>query len=169
MEKTEETEAMTFPAPLIHNTTVQEEWIDFNGHMNVAFYVYAFDRGYDFFMDAIGMDKAYREATGGTIFTAEAHVAYKGEVKLGDPLRIEAQLIEFDRKRIRTYQRMYHGTENYLAATVEWMSLYVDLNTRKVAEMPDVIYGNLEQMLTDHQVLDRPDDLGRGISMPSKK
>jgi|TARA_R110002072_G_scaffold517_17_gene3220 acyl-CoA thioester hydrolase len=160
---------MTFPAPLIHNTTVQKEWIDYNGHMNVAFYVYAFDRGYDFFMDAIGLDQTYRDATGGTIFTAEAHIAYKGEVKLGDPLRIEAQLIAFDRKRIRTFQRMYHATENYLAATVEWMSLYVDLNQRKVSEMPDLVHENLTTMLESHKALPQPEELGRGIAMPTKK
>ena len=69
-------------APLeLYRTEVPEDWIDYNGHMNVAFYLYAFDRGMDVLMQKVGLDAAHRESAGGTIFAVEGHLTYQRELQ----------------------------------------------------------------------------------------
>ncbi len=75
-------------APLeLHHETVRPEWIDYNGHMNVAYYVLAFDLATDSFFDFLGLDEAYRETSGNSTFAVEAHITYQRELAEGDPLR----------------------------------------------------------------------------------
>ena len=71
-----------------HTDTVRPEWIDSNGHMNLAYYVVVFDLATDRLYDALGIGNAYREATGNSCFTAETHTIYEREVKVGDGLRV---------------------------------------------------------------------------------
>ncbi|SME97697.1 (3S)-malyl-CoA thioesterase [Tistlia consotensis] len=161
---------MSSQGPLeVKRLKVEPGWIDYNGHMNVAFYLFAFDRGYDVFMDRIGVDQAFRERTGGTIFTGEAHVSYHAELKLDAPIALTLQVIGYDRKRLHTFMTMRHAEEDFLAATVEWMSLFVDLNTRRVAEMPDEIYAALDAIGRAHAALPRPAAVGKSIAMPAPK
>lgn len=145
---------------------VQPDWIDYNGHMNVAYYLVAFDRAYDVFMDAVGVDQPFRDRTGGTIFAVEAHVSYQAELKVEAPLVMALQLVGYDRKRLHTFMTMHHAEEGFLAATVEWMSLYVDLATRRVAAMPDEIFERVEAIGRAHAALPRPAVAGKGIAMP---
>ena len=119
MERSEE-----IPTPIEFTCRVQPEWLDYNDHMNVAFYIRAFDMAFDVFMDWIGMDDAGRAESGGTIFAAEAHVSYLAELRGGAPLRITLQLLEHDAKKMRTYLEMFHQEEGYLAASAEFLSLY---------------------------------------------
>ena len=148
---------------------VQPDWIDYNGHMNVAYYLIAFDRAYDVFMERIGVDQAFRDRTGGTIFAVEAHVSYQAELKVDAPLVLALQVVGYDRKRINTFMTMHHAEEGFLAATVEWMSLFVDLNTRRVREMPDEIYEKVEAIGRAHAALPRPELAGKAIAMPARK
>src|SRR5690606_22498874 len=110
---------------------VHPDWIDFNGHMNVAYYVLAFDRATDKFFDWLGLDEAYRQATNRSTFALEQHILYLREVRLGDPLRFTTQLIDHDAKRIHYFHRMYHDREGYLAATTEIISMHIDLGRRR--------------------------------------
>lgn len=84
----------------LHTESVRTEWIDYNGHMNVAYYVLAFDHATDAFLDYLGMDEHYRDERRCSVFTAEAHVTYDREVRLGDPLRFTTQLLDWDAKRV---------------------------------------------------------------------
>lgn len=155
------------PAPLeLHTEVVRPEWIDYNGHMNVAYYLLAFDHACDAFLDFIGLDEAYRGRTGGTTFAAECHVTYQREVGVGDRLRFDTQLIGFDEKRIHYFQRMHHDEEGYLAATTEWMSLHVDSTARRVAPMPREITDRLAAIAATHRSLPRPPEAGRVIGIP---
>ncbi|MEX0760507.1 MAG: thioesterase family protein [Tistlia sp.] len=148
---------------------VQPDWIDYNGHMNVAYYLVAFDRAYDVFMDSVGVDKAFRDRTGGTIFAVEAHVSYQAELKVEAPLVMALQLVGYDRKRLHTVMTMHHAEEGFLAATVEWMSLFVDLATRRVTAMPDEIYAKVEAIGRAHAALPRPAIVGKAIVMPTPR
>ena len=161
---------MTVPAPLdLHREAVRPEWIDYNGHMNVAYYVLAFDHACDAFLDYIGMDEAYRERTGGTTFTVEAHVTYQREVAEGNPLRFTTQLLGYDAKRIHFFVQMYHADEGYLAATVEWLTLHVDLEARRVAPMPDEITSRLAEIHATHKALPRPPEAGRAVTLSGNR
>ena len=128
---------MIHPAPLkLWQEVIQPEWTDHNRHMNVAFYTLIFDHAVDAFFNYVGLGRKYRETTNGTTFAVEQHVTFNKEVLQGDEVRCETQLIGFDNKRVHHYHEMYHLTEGYLAATCEFLSLHVDLETRRVAVMP---------------------------------
>lgn len=161
---------MTQSAPLIlHHESVQPEWIDYNGHMNVAYYVLAFDHACDAFLDHIGLDATYRERTGGTTFAAECHVTYQREVGAGDPLRFASWLIGHDEKRFHHFHQMFHAEDGFLAATSEWLSLHVDLGTRRVSAMAPHIRDRLAEMQAAHDSLPRPPEVGRVVGMPPPK
>ena len=158
---------MSIPAPLdLYRGQVEPGWIDYNGHMNVAYYVLAFDRAYDAFMDYVGLDDAHRDATGGSMFAAECHVAYKAELLQGDPIRVSTQVLGVDSKRLALFCSMYHAEEGYLAATYETLGLYVDLATRKVGLFPKTIRATLEAIRAAHVILGPPEGSGRAIKVP---
>ena len=114
---------------------VKSEWTDYNGHMNLAFYIHLFDSAWEVLLQKfnIGEDAAKIEKR--TTFAVESHTTYDMEVKVGDEVDINLLFIDFDKKRIVYKLEMIHKLEKYLAATTEVCSLYVDLNSRKVTEL----------------------------------
>lgn len=158
---------MQVPDPLIvHRETVRPEWIDYNDHMNVAYYVLAFDYAVDSFFDYVGLDEAYRKRHGATTFAAECHVTYQRELHAGDPLRFAVRLLDFDAKRLRYLLEMYHDTEHYLAATSEWLSLHVDLASRRVAPMAGELTGRLAALQAAQRTRPVPPEAGRAVGDP---
>ena len=159
---------MPVPAPLeLHRERVHPDWIDYNGHMNVAYYLLAFDHATDDFFDFLGLDEPYRTTTGNSTFAVEAHVTYQREVGEGDDLRFTTQLLGFDEKRIHFIHHMYHAQEGFLAATAEWLSLHIDLNRRRVAPFPEAIAGRLAEVFAAHGALPVPPEVGRVIGKPA--
>ena len=116
---------------------VKSEWTDYNGHMNLAFYIHLFDSAWEVLLQKfnIGEDAAKIEKR--TTFAVESHTTYDMEVKVGDEVDINLLFIDFDKKRIVYKLEMIHKSEKYLAATTEVCSLYVDLNSRKVTEFEE--------------------------------
>ena len=108
-------------------TTVAPEWIDYNGHMNVAYYVLAFDRATDRLFDYLGIGEAYRRATHHSVFALEAHVTYERELRQGEEFEIATRLIDADRKRLHLFHAMTRAKDNELSATIEVMGLHVDM------------------------------------------
>jgi acyl-CoA thioester hydrolase len=158
------------PAPYINETqSVQSEWIDLNGHMNIAWYLTAFDRAFDEAYQRMGLTQEALEKTGSSTFAAEMHITYQRELMLGDPLRIETILIGFDAKRMHWVQRMFNARENFLAATAEWLILHVNLRERRVAPMPEALKAELQAILDAHAVLPRPRETGRRIDLENRK
>jgi acyl-CoA thioester hydrolase len=157
-------------APFVSTSlSVRPEWIDGNGHMNVAFYLKAFDEGFDIAYDAIefGYDMIKRRSI--STMAAEMHITYQGELFKGDPFRIETQLVDFDRKRFHWFQTMRHGETGALAATCEWLILFIDMNARRVAAMPDDIFAMIGRVKAAHAKLPRPPEIGRHISLRNKR
>ena len=147
------------------NATVLAEWVDYNGHMNVAFYVLAFDKATDGLLDHLGLGETYRRTTNCSIYALEAHVTYDREVKLGAPLAIDTQLIDADAKRLHFFHRMTHADEGYLAATTELLGLHVDLAGPKAAPMPAAALAAVERLLGVHRALPAPPQLGHRIGL----
>ena len=136
------------------------DWIDYNGHMNVAYYVLVFDRATDDFFDFIGLTAEYRAAANISAFTAEMHVNYIREVKEGDEVFVTTQLLGYDAKRFHYFHRMYHAEQGYLAATSELLCLFMDMNLRQVAQMPSPIMDRLAEIKQSHAVLPLPEQVG---------
>ena len=160
---------MSIPAPLeLHKELILPEWIDYNGHMNVTYYVLVFDHATDQFLDYLGLTAAFRSAGYGSSFTAEMHVNYLREVKEGDEVCVTTQLLDYDEKRFHYFHRMHHAEEGYLAATSELLCLFVDLKIRRVAQMPPSIMDRLAEIKQSHAVLPVPEQAGSVMKVKSQ-
>jgi acyl-CoA thioester hydrolase len=157
---------MDFAAPIdSHRGTVRPEWIDYNGHMNVAYYVLAFDHATDDLFDALGLGVAYREAADHSTFSLQIQVTYLRELQLGAPIRVTTQLLDHDAKRLHYFHEMYHAEEGYRAATCECLSIHVDLTARRSAPLPADIQARLAALMAAHADLPRPSEVGRTIAI----
>ena len=157
---------MPMPAPLaLHRESVQPEWIDYNGHMNLAYYMLAFDHATDAFFDFVGLGEAYLKANNASTFTLEGHITYDRELMAGSPMRFETQLLAHDAKRLHYIHFMYHADEGYLASTNELISLHVDMTARRSAPMPEAVITRLDAVAATHDKLPRPEQAGRVISI----
>lgn len=157
--------AMTLPSTDIE---ILPAWIDHNGHMNLGYYLVAFDLVTDHLYDRLGITQSYRERTAHTTFAAETHVTYDREAKLGDPLRVTSQIIDLDPKRLHLFHRMTHATEGYLISTNELMYLHIDTAGPRNAPWLEPVWSNLQAMHADHRNLPRPPQLGRVIGIRRK-
>ena len=144
---------------------VMPEWIDFNRHMNVAYYVLAFDLGIDALWKRFGITDEYIEDTEGSTFAVECHVTYQRELHEGDAYVVTAQLLGYDEKRIHQFQRLYHADKGFLAATCEWMNLHVDLGVRRVSPWPPAILQRIAAFAEAQQDTIRPVEAGRRMSI----
>ncbi len=154
------------PAPLsLHREKVRQEWIDYNGHLNMGFYLLAFDHATDAFLDYIGLGEEYASNGDGTTFSLEAHVSYLAEVRHNDLLRFETYVFDFDEKRIHYAHAMYHDTEDYLASTNELVTLHVNRLKRRSAPMPSAVLGLLSLIKTAHITLEKPPGMSRRMGL----
>ena len=119
---------------ILKNEKVIKEWTDYNWHLNVAYYVHIFDIAADVMLDHFNMGGVSAKKDKKTTFVAEMHTVYKQEVRLGEEVETHVTHIDHDKKRIHYRLSMFHKEKKYLAATNEVLSLYVDLNKRKVSE-----------------------------------
>lgn len=118
---------MVDAAPLsLHRAIVRKEWVDYNGHLNDAYYMVIFSKATDAFMDYIGMDDAARQSTNTSLFTLEGHINYLLEVKEGESVEIRTRLVRHDAKRLQLYHEMFRPGYGDPVAAAEFMLLHVD-------------------------------------------
>lgn len=153
------------PPLLLHRGNIQGDWIDYNGHMNVAYYVLVFDHATDALLDFLGMDEAYRTDTGFTTYVLETHVTYDRELREHDRFRVETQLLDFDAKRLHYFSQMFHEGEGFLAATTEIMLMHIDARGPKAAPMSDSVLARVQALMAAHRSLPRPPQAGRVIGI----
>ncbi|NKB60172.1 MAG: thioesterase-like protein [Alphaproteobacteria bacterium] len=159
-------DTVDIPAPLeMHTETVRPEWIDHNGHMNVAYYVLAFDEAAGALSSYLGIGQEYRNRSGNGTFVGDFHVHYIQEVMEGDPLRFSHRLVDCDEKRVHYWQEMYHAEKGYLAAEAETITLHIDMSARKVAPFPPEVQERITAVYEAHKHLPLPENLGRQIKV----
>ena len=160
---------MTFPAPYReYACNVRPEWFYYNGHMNVAFYMAAFDEATDAFYEALGVGLSYKNATNCSTFTLEGHITYDQEVMEGDPLRFTTYLLDCDAKRIHYIHEMHHAEKGYLAATNELIGIHIDMDARRSKDMPADMQARLQAALKAHAPIPKPPQVGRVIGIRRK-
>ncbi|WP_018700004.1 thioesterase family protein [Amorphus coralli] len=147
---------------------VEEGWIDYNGHMNVAYYIVLFDRGLDLAFDAIGIGEDYRAREQKSFFTVESHISYLRELTLGDLSVTTTVLVEHDDKRLRTFQEMHHASEGFLAATMETLLLHIDMEARKAIPWGEDVDARIRTAFDLHRDLPRSERIGRSIAIKRK-
>jgi acyl-CoA thioester hydrolase len=157
-----------FFAPFVSSPMrVEAGWIDYNGHLNMAYYNVLFDRAVDEVYEILGLGLAYVEASRHSTFTAEVHVRYLRELHAGDPVRVTFQLLGFDAKRLHYFEQLLHAEEGWLSATSENMALHIDMTAKKTAAFPDHLAARLARMKAAHAGLPIPQGVGRRITMPA--
>lgn len=155
---------MQFPQ---YEGEVLPQWIDANGHMNLAYYVVLFDGATDALYDLIGVGQAYRDATGNSTFTAETHTLYEREVLLGERVRVVSHLLAVDTKRLHYFHEMFHAEHGHRVAAQELIGLHIDLRIRRVAPFPPDLLARLQDAVRTRGDQPLPEGVGRRISMPS--
>jgi acyl-CoA thioester hydrolase len=128
---------------------VKLEWTDYNGHMNLAYYIHLFDIGWEVLLEKfnIGEDSAKNQKK--TTFAVESHTTYEQEVRAGDEVDINLLFLGRDKKRLVYKLEMIHKKEQYRASTTEVCSLYIDLEKRKVTE-----FENIKKNIIDSYILE---------------
>jgi len=112
-----------------------KDWIDYNNHMNVSYYLLIFDKfGADVLNDIFKMGEHSAKTTGKSTMIVESNITYNQELKIDDIVNVNLVFFDHDKKRLQYKMEMIHKEKKYLASTIEVLALYVDLNTRKVSE-----------------------------------
>jgi acyl-CoA thioester hydrolase len=156
----------SFSAPFDrHAEAIRPEWIDYNGHMNVAFYVLVFDNATDALFEAMDFGAAWRRRSGCSFFAVEAHVRYLAELTLGAEVRVATQILGADAKRLHYFHTLRHKTTGMVAATMEMMSLHVDLGTRRAVPFAPDDRARIDAFAAAHAGLPAPDGAGRAVGL----
>lgn len=158
------------PTPFAeHRGNVKHDWIDANDHMNVAYYVVAFDQATDDFFDYVGLTRAYRDGANCTTYALELHATYVRELKLGQTYLITTQLLDGDAKRLHFFHQMYNDTPDesdpYLAATFEGISMHIDRSGPRATPFPDAMAAHVDAIVKAHGQLPRPAQAGSVIGI----
>ena len=120
---------------LLTTKKIIKEWTDYNSHMNLSYYILVFDLGAEVILSKFKMGEHSAKTTKKSTMVVETHTTYNQEVKEGDLVDVYLSHFDHDNKRLHYKLEMYDKAKNTLSATTEVLSLYIDLNIRKVAEI----------------------------------
>ena len=121
----------------ITNQTIKKEWTDYNNHMNMAYYVLVFDQIWEIILEKFKMGEQSAKTTKMSTMVVETHTTYNNEIKEGDEVEINLTFFDHDKKRLHFKMEMIEKSSKKLSATLEMLSLYIDLNKRRVTEFED--------------------------------
>ena len=144
------------------DTVVRPEWVDYNRHMSDFRYGQVFGDAVDVLFRRAGVDEAYR-ATGRMYYTVENHIKHLGEIKVGEPLYVTAQVLAVDDKRLHVFQQLHRGGDDKLIATAEQMYLHVDTKAAKASPADPKIRDEFASIRADHAGLAPPPGAGRPV------
>jgi len=152
-----------------YSTTVLPEWIDYNGHLNVAYYHLIFDLAAMPFFNWLGFTPENRKHHNISTFALETHMNYLSEVSVDKEVRVESRLLDFNDKRLHFYQEMYKTESNTLAASHESLGIVVNMKERKSAVIPENIRQRFAEVKVAHNKLQRTWQIGHVMDVNSGK
>jgi len=136
---------------LLKTTKIINEWTDYNGHMNLAFYILVFDKGAEKILSKFKMGEQSAKTTKKSTMAVESHTTYDNEVKENEEVDVYLSYFDHDKKRLHYKLEMYEKSKNILSATTEVVSLYIDLNIRKVAEFENEKAMIMDQFIDENK------------------
>nr|WP_299350621.1 thioesterase family protein [uncultured Shimia sp.] len=148
--------------------SIRPEWIDYNGHLNMAYYNALMDQGVDQLWEQLGFGEDYIQANGHTTFSAEYHMRYVREVHLETPVVTTFQLLDHDEKRFHFCQELLHADEGWVAARGEGLGLHIDMSGPRVAPMPPEVLAKFDALAKAHSPLPKPDWVGQPMGIRRK-
>jgi acyl-CoA thioester hydrolase len=160
---------MYFPAPFISiPARVENEWIDYNGHFNMAYYNVIFDRAADDVFSLLGLGPDYVTSTNCSFFTLEAHTTYLRELHALDTVIVETHFLDADHKRVHYVQRMLHEKEGWQSCVLEVIVSHVDLAAKKTSPFPAAVFTLIDGVVAKHKSIAVPPQVGHRIGIPRK-
>ncbi len=138
---------------------VKPEWLDYNGHMNLAYYVLAFDYATEAFYEQLGLGEKYIKIENQSMFTIEIDVVYRQELLLGEKFYIRTWLQNYNEKLLHYLHQMYHSNNDELVATNECMAVNVDMTTRRSTQLKTDIQDSLANLEKQQQQEQKPLDV----------
>ena len=136
----------------IDTRKIIKEWIDYNGHMNMAYYVLIFDQAWENILNKFQMGGENAEESKRTTMVVETRTTYDSEVKEGDEVEVYVSYFDHDKKRLHLKCEMYEKKTKKLSATMENLSLYIDLDKRKVTEFEDEKVKIMDEFIDKNKV-----------------
>ena len=136
---------------LLSSTKIINEWTDYNGHMNLAFYILVFDKGAEKILSKFKMGEQSAKTTKKSTMAVESHTTYNNEVKENEEVDVHLSYFDHDKKRLHYKLEMYEKSKNILSASTEVLSLYIDLNIRKVSEFENEKVKIMEQFIEENK------------------
>jgi len=144
---------------LLSTTKIINDWTDYNGHMNLAFYILVFDKGAEEILSKFKMGEQSAKTTKKSTMAVESHTTYNNEVKENEEVDVYLSYFNHDKKRLHYKLEMYEKNKNILSATTEVLSLYIDLNIRKVAEFENEKLMIMDQFIEENKSKFKIDNL----------
>lgn len=144
---------------------VESDWLDYNGHLNMAFYNVLFDRGVDDAFATFGLGSDSVASRNSSFFSLEVHICYLGEIVGGDETISTFQLLDHDSKRVHFFQSLYRLSDGLLSATSEQLSIHVDMTNRRSAPFPDDIAMRISECANRQNGLAAPQVAGRAVGI----
>ena len=142
-----------------------KEWTDYNEHMNMAYYVLIFDKAWEIILEKFKMGEHAAKTSKKSTMVVETHTTYNQEVKQGEEVDIILTYFDHDKKRLHFKLEMYEKTKKTLTATIEILSLYIDLNQRKVAEFEDEKIKIMDDFIEKNKSSFKSEDLKFSIKL----
>lgn len=153
---------------ILPDQSIRPEWIDYNGHLNMSYYMVLFDQCVDAAFEEFGLGPDYAEQKKASFYTLEVHVTYLQELHLEDKVNVTLQVLDYDTKRTHYFEEMHHADKGFLAATMECICMHVDLETKRSTPFPDDVLAKIAAMYEKHKSLSIPSQVGHVIGIKRK-
>ena len=144
---------------LLTTKKIIKEWTDYNNHMNLSYYILVFDLGAEVILSKFQMGEHSAKTTKKSTMVVETHTTYNSEVKEGDEVDVFLSHFDHDNKRLHYKLEMYDKNKNVLSATTEVLSLYIDLNIRKVTELEEEKKAIIDEFIKQNKSNFKSDNL----------
>lgn len=148
--------------------TVEPQWVDYNGHLNLAYYQVLFDRATDGVFAALGIGRDYAAERSQSMFAVEAHISYLREIVAGERVVVDSQILDHDEKRLHIFQTLIQAKDGFVSATCEIMHLHIDMAVRRAVPFPADRMQAIAACAAAHAGLPVPERAGRRIGIPRR-
>ena len=136
---------------LLKSFIVKKEWVDYNNHMNMAYYVLIFDQALEVALEKFKMGESAAKNFNRSTMVVETNTKYLSEVKQGEKIDIQMTYFDHDKKRLHIKMEMIEKSKKKISATIEWISLYIDLSQRRVTEFEDEKLKLMDKFIEDNK------------------
>ena len=137
---------------LLKSFSVKQEWVDYNDHMNMAYYVLIFDQALEVALEKFKMGESSAKDLNRSTMVVETNTKYLSEVKQGEEIDIHMTYFDHDKKRLHIKMEMIEKSKKKISATIEWISLYIDLSKSKVTEFEEDKLKLMDKFIEDNRI-----------------